>query len=301
MVHIIPKKPEFGPQSTAANMYGKICLVTGATSGIGRETAYTLARMGAKVILVGRNPKKTEETAVQIRQKTSSSAVEYLLADFSEQQQIRDLADQFKSRYNRLDVLINNHGAVFFNRQETVDGLEMTFAVNHLGYFLLTNLLLDVIKASAPARIVVVASDSHADQTLDFDDLQNKRHYSGMRVYGQSKLANLYFTYELARRLAGTGVTVNALHPGFVKSGIGANNFGAMGPVIKAIINLGGVKVEEGAETSIYLATSPDVDGVSGKYFVRKRAVKSSQASYDEEAARRLWVVSERLTGLAGD
>ncbi len=296
-MRIIPQKPQFGPQ-TAANMHGKVCLITGATSGIGRETAQTLAQMGAQVILVGRNPKKTEETTVEIRQKTGNSAVEYLLADFSEQQQIRDLADQFKSRYNRLDVLINNHGAIFFNRQETVDGLEMTFAVNHLGYFLLTNLLLDMLKASAPARIVVVASDGHVDQTLDFDDLQNEQNYNMMRVYGQSKLANLYFTYELARRLTSTGVTINALHPGFVKSNIGANNFGALGKIIKGIVNLGGIKVEEGAATSIYLATSPDVDGISGKYFVRKRAVKSSEASYDEKAARRLWVVSEQLTGL---
>lgn len=296
-MRIIPQKPQFGPQ-TAANMQGKVCLVTGATSGIGRETAQTLAQMGAQVILVGRNPKKTEETTVEIRQKTGNSAVEYLLADLSEQQQIRDLADQFKSRYNRLDILINNHGAIFFNRQETVDGLEMTFAVNHLGYFLLTNLLLDMLKASASARIVVVASDGHVDQTLDFDDLQNERNYNVMRVYGQSKLANLYFTYELARRLAGTGVTINALHPGFVKSNIGANNFGALGSFIKRIVNLGGIKVEEGAATSIYLATSPDVDGISGKYFVRKRAVKSSEVSYDEETARRLWAVSEQLTGL---
>jgi retinol dehydrogenase-12 len=300
MIRIIPQKPEFGPTSTAKNMHGKLCLVTGATAGIGKQTAFTLARMGAKVILVGRNPKKTEETAVEIRQKTGSGAVAYLLADFSDQQQIRALADQYKNRFARLDVLVNNHGALFLNRQETVDGLEMTFAVNHLGYFLLTNLLLDVIKASAPARIAVVSSDGHVGQTLDFDDLQNERNYGGMRVYSQSKLANLYFTYELARRLAGTGVTVNAMHPGFVKTNIGANNFGAIGPIIKTIINLGAIKVEEGAAAVVYLVTSPDVEGVSGKYFVRKRAVRSSEVSYDEEAARRLWAISERLTGLAG-
>ncbi len=279
-------------------MRNKICIVTGATDGIGKVTARVLVEKGAHVVVVGRNQTKTEKTVAEIKRKTGRDAVDYLLADFSSQADTRQLAAQFLAKYDRLDVLVNNAGAVFVSRRETADHLEATFAVNHLGYFLLTNLLLDIITASSPARIVNVSSDAHEGQELDFADLQIEQGYQGMRAYGRSKLANLYFTYELARRLAGTGVTVNALHPGFVATNIGANNIPVLGKPLKWLINLMAMEVEKGAETSIYLATSPELEGVTGKYFVNCEAIASSTISYDETAARRLWDISEKLTGL---
>ena len=273
-------------------------MVTGATDGIGKATARVLAEQGAQVIVVGRNRAKTERVVAEIRQQTGRTTVDYLLADFASQAQIRRLAAEFLARYERLDVLVNNVGVMIMSRQETADQLEMTFAVNHLGYFLLTNLLLDVLKASAPARIVNVSSDAHQGRKLDFADLQMEKEYQGMQAYGRSKLANLYFTYELARRLVGTGVTVNALHPGFVGTNIGANNIPVLGKQIKWLINRLAKSPEEGAQTMIYLATSPEVEGVTGKYFVNCKEVASTEVSYDETAARRLWQASEALTGL---
>jgi NAD(P)-dependent dehydrogenase (short-subunit alcohol dehydrogenase family) len=281
-------------------MREKTCLVTGATSGIGKATAHALARQGAKLVVVGRNLPKTEAAVQEIRQQSGNPDVAFLLADLSSQAQIRQLAGEFRARYDRLDVLVNNAGAVFARRQESVDGLELTFATNHLNYFLLTNLLLDRLRASAPARIVNVASAAHQGVALDFDDLQMRRRYGMMLAYGRSKLANLYFTYELARRLAGSGVTVNTVHPGYVATGLGANNFGFLGRLLKPLINLPGKAPGDGADTVIYLATSPGVEGVSGEYFVDRRPVPSSQVSYDEDAARRLWQISEELTGLRG-
>ncbi len=278
-------------------MNGKICLVTGATSGIGKVTARALAARGATVIVVGRNPDKSAATVAQIRQQTGNSAVEFMLADLSSLQQVRQLAEEFKKRYQHLHVLVNNAGAIYFSRQETVDGFELTFALNHLNYFLLTNLLLDTLKASAPSRIVNVSSAVHASGTINFDDLQARNKYSGMSIYGQSKLANVLFTYELARRLAGTGVTANAVHPGMVATNFAANN-GLLGRLARPVMNLMSISEEEGADTIIYLATSPEVEGVTGKYFVKRRAVPSSQESYDEAEARRLWQVSEELVGL---
>jgi retinol dehydrogenase 12 len=291
---------ELDNQSKPLN--GQVCLVTGATSGIGKVTAQALAGLGALVVIVGRNPAKTAAAVHQIKQQTGSATVESLLADLSSQSEIRRLAEQFKDRYQRLDVLVNDAGGMFFSRRESVDGIEMTFALNHLGYFLLTNLMLDVLKSSAPARIVNVASRSHVGATINFDDLQGRQHYGGMQAYGQSKLANLLFTYELARRLAaeGTmGVTVNALHPGFVATNIGAGNGGWLGGVVKRVINVGAISPERGAQTSIYLATSPEVKGVTGKYFVECKPVQSSAASYDQATARRLWEVSAQMTGLS--
>lgn len=194
---------------------------------------------------------------------------------------------------------MNNAGSFFMSRQESVDGIEMTFALNHLGYFLLTNLLLDTLEASAPARIVNVSSAAHERAQIDFEDLQGRQKYSGWQAYGQSKLANVLFTYELARRLEGTGVTVNALHPGFVATNLGAGTYGLIGRLFKKLVNLRGVSPEEGARTSIYLATSSEVEGVTRKYFVEQKAVPSSEASYDEATARRLWQVSAELTGLS--
>lgn len=280
-------------------MQNKIVMVTGATDGIGKVTARVLVEKGAQVIVVGRNRAKTEKTVAEIKQKTGRESVDYLLADFASPTEIHQLATQFQARYDRLDVLVNNAGTMMISRKETADHLETTFAVNHLGPFLLTNLLLDLIKASAPARIVNVSSGAHKGQALDFDDLQMERSYQGMVAYGRSKLANLYFTYELARQLAGTGVTVNALHPGFVATNLGSDNIPLIGGLVKRVINLVAMNVEKGAQTSIYLASAPEVDGVTGKYFVDCRPVSSSPVSYDETAARRLWQISETLTGLA--
>jgi NAD(P)-dependent dehydrogenase (short-subunit alcohol dehydrogenase family) len=217
----------------------------------------------------------------------------------SSQEQIERLAEEAKKRYERLNVLINNAGALFLHRRESVDGIEMTWALNHLGYFLLTNLLLDLIQRSAPARIVNVSSRAHERARIDFDDLQGRRTYSGMRAYGQSKLANLLFTHELARRLEGTGVTVNALHPGFVATNFGADDNGFfLRLILRLLQRARAISAEEGAQTSIYLASSPEVEGVTGKYFFRKRPQPSSPASYDEETARRLWEVSLESTRL---
>ena len=274
--------------STDKSMTGKVYMVTGATSGIGRATACALAHKGATVIVVGRTPEKSAATVNQIKQQIGNPAVEFLLADLSAQVQIRQLAQQFESRYRRLDVLVNNAGAVFMKRQETVDGLEMTLALNRLGYFLLTNLLLDPLTASAPARVVNVSSELHKKARLDFDGLQGKRRYKGMEVYRQSKLANVLFTYELARRLEGTGVTVNALSPGLVATNLGMNN-GGISALMKRLVNrVAGISPEGGAQTSIHLATSPDLEGITGQYFVRQQAVPSSEVTYDEAIARRL-------------
>lgn len=276
-------------------MDGKICLVTGATSGIGSATALMLAQQGAHLIVAGRSPEKCTATIRQIKQRTGNPDVEFLVADLSAQKEVRRLAQEFKQRYSQLHVLVNNAGALFMRRELSEDGIEMTFALNHLGYFLLTNLLLDTLKASAPARVVNVSSDAHTGTGMDFTNLQ----FSGWRAYQQSKLANILFTYELARRLEGSGVTVNALHPGVVASNFGANN-GAMSRALRRVADLFSISNEEGAKTSIYLASSPEVDGISGQYFVKKRAVRSSKASYDAAAATKLWQISEEMTGLSG-
>ncbi|MCB9418627.1 MAG: SDR family oxidoreductase [Ardenticatenaceae bacterium] len=280
-------------------MQGKIVMVTGASAGIGKITAQELARRGAHVVMVARSRERGEEALAEIQKATGSHQLDLLLADLSSQESIRQLAAEFRNRYSHLHVLVNNAGAFFMKRQESVDRLEMTFALNHLGYFMLTNLLLDVVKASTPARIVNVSSMAHQQGRLDFTNLQNKKSYRGFQVYAQSKLANLLFTYELARRSEGSGVTVNALHPGFVTSNFAKNN----GAAARLVMNLAGwLRVgrtpEQGAETSIYLASSPEVAGVTGRYFIDKNAVHSSKASYNESDARQLWQISEQLTGL---
>ncbi|OGN82558.1 MAG: short-chain dehydrogenase [Chloroflexi bacterium GWB2_54_36] len=284
-------------------MNGKVCMVTGATSGMGEMTARRLAELGATVILVGRSRERGDETLRRIVAATGNTSVELMLADLSSQAQIRQLAQRFKSRYQQLHVLVNNAGAWITTRQECIDGIEMTFALNHLGYFLLTNLLLDTLKASAPARIINVASYGHASGRIDFDDLQGRREYNGMQAYRQSKLANVLFTYELARRLAGTGVTVNAVNPGLVATRFGLNNFGVIpARIVNLLIRvygLVGANAEQGAQTSIYLATSPNVEGITGKYFEKQTAVPSSEESYDPATASRLWQVSEAMTGLS--
>jgi NAD(P)-dependent dehydrogenase (short-subunit alcohol dehydrogenase family) len=277
------------------SMQGKVCLVTGATSGIGQETARVLADRGATVVIVGRNPAKVAETVKEIQAATHNQQVSGLVGDLSVQAEVRRVAQAFLAQHDRLHVLINNAGMLSLQRRTTPDGLESTFALNHMGYFLLTNLLLPTLKASAPARIVNVASDAHRGARLDFADLQGARSYRAMRAYGQSKLANIMFTYELARRLQGTGLTANALHPGFVASGFARNN----GPVVAFFMNtlLRPMQISnaKGAATSIYLATSPEVEGVTGKYFDRRKPVASSDASYNQADQQRLWEISEGL------
>jgi NAD(P)-dependent dehydrogenase (short-subunit alcohol dehydrogenase family) len=278
-------------------MDGKVCLITGATAGIGLVTACELARRGARVIGVGRSQDRCSQAVRLIREEPCASTVEYLTADLSSQADIRRLAQGVKNSAGRLDVLVNNAGGIYLKRSESVDGFEMTFGVNHLAYFLLTNLLLDLIKASAPARIVSVASAAHQGCTINFDDLHGKKRYSGWRAYQQSKLANILFTRELARRLEGTGVTANALHPGYVKTQIFRVE-GIPGWLLRRAAELFAISPEEGAKTSIYLASSPEVEGVTGKYFAKQKPVSPSAASQDDGAARRLWDVSEELTGL---
>lgn len=278
---------------------GKVCLVTGATSGIGEVTARELAQQGATVVVVGRNRQKAEKTVDETKSRTGNQNVGYLLADLSSQREIRTLATEFKARHDRLDVLVNNAGAVFSEYGETEDGIERTFAVNHLNYFLLTNLLLNELKAAAPSRIVNVSSGAHQGAELDFDDLGTRQNYGFMRAYGRSKLANVMFTYELARRLEESGVTANALHPGAVATNFGSNNTVWYARPMLALFRLFATTPEKGAETSVYLASSPEVEGVTGQYFANKKPVSSSKASYDEEAAKRLWRVSGELTGLS--
>ncbi len=301
-------------QSNNHPMHGKVAIVTGAAAGIGAVTAQALAQQGATVIIVDRDAEKGAATTDRIKQQTGNPAVELMAADLSSQQAIRQLVTQFKSRYSRLDVLVNNAGAIFPQRRESVDGIEMTFALNYLAYFLLTNLLLDTLKASAPARIVNTSSRAHARAQIKFDDLESRRDYRDIRAYEHSKLAIVLFTYELAQRLEGTGVTANALHPGIVATSFAANNRGLIGPLMRAVAanfatNHGGilgllthplrlvfVSPEQGAQTGIYLATSPEVEGITGKYFVKCKAIPSSPASYDTATASRLWQVSETYT-----
>jgi NAD(P)-dependent dehydrogenase (short-subunit alcohol dehydrogenase family) len=278
-------------------MQDKICIVTGANSGIGKVTARELAKMGAAVVMVCRNQERGKTAQAEIKAASRNDSVDLMLADLSSQAAIRQLAQSFKEKYQQCDVLVNNAGALFMQRQLSKDGLEMTFALNHLGYFLLTNLLLDVIKASAPARIVNVSSEAHRGRKINFDDLQGEQSYSGYNAYGQSKLANILFTYELARRLEGSGVTVNCMHPGFVSSNFAKNN-GLLARVALTLLRPFARSPKKGAETAVYLASSPQVEGISSSYFIDKQEATSSPESYDEAVAQRLWQVSMELTGL---
>jgi len=277
-------------------MEGKTCLITGGSDGIGYAAARKLARMGASVLIVGRNRPKTEAAADRIIAETGNSSVSFLLADLSSQAQVRALAQQVRERTPRLDVLLNNAGAIFLSSRSSADGIEMTFALNHLGYFLLTTLLLDLLKDSSPARIINVSSSSHySARNFQLRDLPNPSGKPGYRAYGRSKLCNVLFTYELARRIQGSGVTVNALHPGLVRTAIARNN-GLLGRVVNFFIGIRGISADKGSETLVYLASSPEVEGVTGRFFIDCRAVASSDLSYDEDLASELWSLSERLT-----
>lgn len=284
-------------ENSTRDMEGQVCIVTGSSRGIGFYTARGLARQGARVVVVGHNEERGHDAVARIQEDAGEGAAEFMFADLSTQEQIRRFADTFRAGHERLDVLVNNVGGFFLQRQESADGIELTFALNHLSYFLVTNLLLDMLKDSAPARIVNVSSGSHRNARMHFEDLQFEEDYNGLRAYGQSKLANLLFTYELARRLEGTDVTANALHPGLVNT-----HFGKQNPILRPLLNLihflFAKSPKEGAETPIYLASSPEVAGISGQYFVDEEPTRSSDASYDEQAAERLWEISARMVGV---
>lgn len=269
----------------------KICLITGATSGIGKVSARELANSGLTVIINGRNLEKCKKTVQEIKRITGNNKVAYILADLSSQKEVRNLVHQFKSQYNRLDILINNAGVILGNHQYSVDKIEMTFAINHLSHFLLTDLLLGIIKTSEPSRIINVSSAVHNWASINFEDIDNKKQYNGMNVYSQSKLANILFTYELARKLDKSKVTVNAMHPGLVATNLGSNIDDPEGKSWYSFIQTG-MSPEEGAKTILYLATSPEVEKVSGKYFENKKAIRSSKESYDNEIAKKFWKLS---------
>jgi retinol dehydrogenase 14 len=278
-------------------MVGRTVLVTGGTAGIGRATALGLARMGAHLAICGRDRESTEGAAGEIR-AAGGGQMEVFVADLSSQSQVRRLADEVLQRLSRIDVLVNNVGGYWNTRHVTADGLERTFALNHLAPFLLTNLLWDRLSNSAPARVVTVASNAHAQGRIDFDDLQGERSYSGARAYSQSKLANVLFTYELARRLPATSVTANALHPGLTRTSFGAEDPGGVQRRLVPFLRPFMKAPAEGAATSIHLASAPELARVTGRYFAKGRPRRSSKASYDQAAGARLWQVSAELVGL---
>jgi retinol dehydrogenase-14 len=276
---------------------GRTVLVTGGTNGIGRATAAGLAARGAQVAITGRDRARADAAAADIR-ADGGPPVDVFVADMSSQAEVRRLAAEVLAALPRLDVLVNNVGGFWNNRHVTVDGLERTFALNHLAPFLLTRLLVDRLIESAPARVVTLSSEAQRQGRIDFDDLQGERSWSGQRAYNQSKLANIMFTYELARRLEGTGVTANVLHPGLVRSGFGREEPGRIQRVITPFAGLLMKTPEQGAGPPIHLASAPELDGVTGQYFRLRKPVRSNKRSYDEAAARRLWEVSAELVGL---
>ncbi len=277
-------------------MHGKICLITGGSDGIGYAASRELARLGARVVIVGRNAAKTEAAVRQIIADTDNHAVEYLLADLSSQREVRRVAAEAMDLLPHLDVLLNNAGAIFLSDRRSIDGIEMTFALNHLSYFLLTNLLLEHLRKVPRARIVNVSSCAHESPgKFRLEDLPKPSGNRGYGAYKRSKLCNILFTYELARRLEGESVTVNALHPGLVRTNIARNN-GLLGRVVNFFIGVRGITPDKGTETPVYLAASPEVEGVTGRYFVDCRPAPSASISYDAELAARLWDMSASLT-----
>jgi NAD(P)-dependent dehydrogenase (short-subunit alcohol dehydrogenase family) len=279
-------------------MDGKVVLITGGTGGIGKATAIGLATLGARVGITGRDRARTAQAAADIRAASGNPAVDAFAADMTSQAEVRRLAVAVLAAYPRLDVLVNNVGGFWAHRHLTADGLEYTFALNHLAPFLLTNLLLERLKASAPARVVTVSSGAQAMGRIAFDDLQGARHYSGQRAYSQSKLANVMFTTELARRLAGTGVTATAVHPGVVRTNFGAEDqawwFAVISRVVRPLLKTSA----QGAQTPTYLASSPDLDGVTGQFFANRSPKVANKVAYDTEMTARLWQVSADLVGL---
>ena len=275
-------------------MNGKVCLVTGSTDGIGKVSARVLAELGAKVIIVGRNPEKSAIVLAELRSISGNENIDLLIADLAVMQEVRDLAEQVISRYDRIDVLLNNAGGYFTKHEITSDGLEMTFALNHMSYFLLTNKLMELLKYSAPARIVNVSSDAHYGVDMEFENLNGEQEYKAWKAYQKSKLANVLFTYELLKKVPGN-ITVNCLHPGFVATNFGHNNGGFFGPVLKIAQRISAIDPEEGAKTSIFLCSAPEVKGVSGKYFYKCQPKISSRESRNMDTGKRLWQISSDI------
>jgi retinol dehydrogenase-14 len=284
-------------QIRSGPMAGRTVLVTGGTGGIGRATALGLATMGAHLAITGRDRERTEGAARDIR-AAGGGTVDVFVADLSSQSEVRRLADDVLQRLSRIDVLVNNVGGYWNTRHVTADGLERTFALNHLAPFLLTNLLLDRLKQSAPARVVTVSSNMQAIGRIDLDGLQGERSYSGARAYNQSKLANVLFTYELARRLQDASVTANALHPGVVRTSFGAEDPSGVQRLFTPLMRPFMKAPTRGAATSIHVASAPDLEQVTGRYFANSKVKRSSRRSYDEAAAAQLWQVSADLVGL---
>ena len=275
-------------------MNGKICLITGAADGIGKVSARVLAEMGAKVIIVGRNPEKSAAVLTELKSSSGNENIDLLMADLAVMQEVRDLAEQVTNSYDRLDVLLNNAGGYFSKHEITSDGLEMTFALNHMSYFLLTNKLMELLKYSAPARVVNVSSDAHYGVDMEFENLNGEQEYKAWKAYQKSKLANVLFTYELLKKVPGN-ITVNCLHPGFVATNFGHNNGGFFGPVLKIAQRISAIDPEEGAKTSIFLCSAPEVKGVSGKYFYKCQPKTSSRESRNMDTGKRLWQISSDI------
>lgn len=284
-------------QNTNGGMGGKVVLITGGTSGIGKAAATALAAMGARGVIVGSNAQRGEKALAEIQADSRNDSVELMLADLSQQSEVRRFAHEFLERYDRLDVLVNNAGLVRSQRTETADGIETTFAINHLAPFLLTNLLLDRLEETGTSRIITTSSEAQRWGNVDFDDLQSRRKYRGFPVYGMTKLANIMFTRELADRLRGSGVTANCFHPGAVSTNFGQNNSGPMTlffRVFKPFMR----SPEQGADTLIWLASSPEIEGVRGKYYSDRKEIEAKKIASDPDARKRLWTISESLTGL---
>jgi NAD(P)-dependent dehydrogenase (short-subunit alcohol dehydrogenase family) len=284
-------------ENTSGGMSGKVVLITGGTSGIGRAAATALAAMGAEVVVTGRNTERGEAALEEIRQKAGSEKVSLMLADLAVQSEVRGLAKKFRENHDRLDVLVNNAGVVLTERTETPDGLEATLAINHLAPFLLTNLLLDLLKKSAPSRVITVSSEARRGAKIDFDDLQSERNYRGFPVYGMTKLANILFTYELAERLRGTSVVANCVHPGAVNTNFAQNNRGPMTLLFRAFKPFMR-SPEKGADTIVYLAAAPEAGWMTGKYLADRKVISSAEEPHDVLGQKRLWAESEKLTGL---
>ena len=276
------------------DMKGKICLVTGATDGIGKVSARVLADQGAKVIIIGRNPEKSAAVLAELKSKSGNENIDLLIADLAVMQEVRDLAEQVISRYGRLDVLLNNAGGYFAKHEKTIDGLEMTFALNHMSYFLLTNKLMELLKSSAPARIINVSSDAHYGVDIEFENLNGEQEYKAWKAYQKSKLANVLFTYELLEKVP-EDITVNCLHPGFVATNFGHNIGKFTGQVLKIAKRISAIDPEEGAKTSIFLCSNPEVKEVSGKYFFKCQPKTSSRESRNKNTSKRLWQTSSDL------
>jgi NAD(P)-dependent dehydrogenase (short-subunit alcohol dehydrogenase family) len=291
--------PEELTMTLERSMSGKTVLITGGTGGIGKATAIGLSALGARVGITGRDRARAERAAVAIVRESGNPAVDVFVADLSSQTEVRRLAAEVLAAYPRLDVLLNNVGGFWAHRNVTADGLEHTFALNHLAPFLLTSLLLERLKASAPARVVTVSSAAQSMGRIDFDDLMGERKYSGQRAYNQSKLANVMFTYELSKRLEGTGVTATALHPGMTSTAFSAEDpaLGLLVGVLRPFMQT----PAQGAETPVYLASSSEVEGMSGRYFAKRKPKGSHESSYDTAATARLWQVSADLVGLPVD